>query len=189
MNINRFNRFIKNKNKYKNIFYFNNINNIYLNISSSSFYPFYFKYDIFKSFNLIKFNRSLFFSSNNNNNNNNLKSYDILIKQNRFEDASKKLKTYINKINAEYICSNEGLNDKIIERTLSIGDYENYMHRVSKAGKFGEPGVAVTLYDRDIDEKCLHMILNYFSMKEKVEDLKDAEQLKQVLEELRQAQD
>lgn len=35
------------------------------------------------------------------------------------------------------------------------GDPETYMHRIGRAGRFGQPGIALTLYDRDRDYKSL----------------------------------
>lgn len=33
-----------------------------------------------------------------------------------------------------------------------VGDAENYLHRIGRTGRFGTKGIALTLYDRDIDE-------------------------------------
>jgi len=34
-------------------------------------------------------------------------------------------------------------------------DYENYLHRIGRAGRFGVPGLALTIYDREEDEEML----------------------------------
>lgn len=41
------------------------------------------------------------------------------------------------------------------------------MHRIGRAGRFGQPGIALTLYDRDQDLKSLKDILDTFTMEVK----------------------
>lgn len=43
-------------------------------------------------------------------------------------------------------------------------DYENYLHRIGRAGRFGIPGIALTLFDREQDEVAFHDIIKYYSM-------------------------
>ena len=50
-------------------------------------------------------------------------------------------------------------------------EYETYMHRIGRAGRFGMPGIALTLFDREEDEKCFFEILDYYKMQEKVQKL------------------
>ena len=44
------------------------------------------------------------------------------------------------------------------------------MHRIGRAGRFGQPGIALTLYDRDQDLKSLSDILDTFTMEVKTID-------------------
>lgn len=37
----------------------------------------------------------------------------------------------------------------------TVGDPETYLHRIGRTGRFGKPGVAVTIYDRDVDKEYL----------------------------------
>ncbi len=64
------------------------------------------------------------------------------------------------------------------------GDSENYIHRIGRAGRFGIPGLALTIYDRDEDEACLNEIFDHYNMHEQVQKLKDHNQLKDLMEEL-----
>lgn len=43
-------------------------------------------------------------------------------------------------------------------------DYENYLHRIGRAGRFGRKGIAVTLYDDEVNERCFNEILEYYSI-------------------------
>lgn len=36
-----------------------------------------------------------------------------------------------------------------------VPDYENYLHRIGRAGRFGVPGLALTIFDRELDEEML----------------------------------
>jgi ATP-dependent RNA helicase DDX19/DBP5 len=38
-------------------------------------------------------------------------------------------------------------------------DYESYVHRVGRTGRFGRPGIALTLFDREEEEKNFFEIL------------------------------
>ena len=44
-------------------------------------------------------------------------------------------------------------------------DYENYLHRIGRAGRFGTNGVAISIYDRAEDEDALHKIVDKYGMK------------------------
>jgi ATP-dependent RNA helicase DDX19/DBP5 len=50
-------------------------------------------------------------------------------------------------------------------------DYENYLHRIGRAGRFGDTGIALTLIDREVDEKCFFKIINHYKMRDKVKEL------------------
>ena len=64
------------------------------------------------------------------------------------------------------------------------GDPETYLHRIGRTGRFGGKGIALTIYDRNEDEKYLDQILNYYNMKQDVKDLESPEQLRKLLEDL-----
>jgi len=44
------------------------------------------------------------------------------------------------------------------------GDAPTYLHRIGRTGRFGTKGVALTLYDRDLDKQHLDEILDYYHM-------------------------
>jgi superfamily II DNA/RNA helicase len=50
-------------------------------------------------------------------------------------------------------------------------DFENYMHRIGRAGRFGDTGLALTLFDKEEDEKCFWEIVEHFKMKDNVQKL------------------
>jgi superfamily II DNA/RNA helicase len=45
------------------------------------------------------------------------------------------------------------------------------MHRIGRAGRFGTPGLAVTIYDRELDEKAFWNIIKNYKMEAKVQKL------------------
>jgi len=49
-----------------------------------------------------------------------------------------------------------------------LPDYESYLHRVGRSGRFGNSGVALTLFDREEDEKNFFEIINHYKMEDKV---------------------
>lgn len=65
-----------------------------------------------------------------------------------------------------------------------VPEYELYLHRIGRAGRFGTPGVAVTLYDRDEDEQAFWKIIEKYSMKDKVIQLDNPEMLGKAIEDL-----
>lgn len=65
------------------------------------------------------------------------------------------------------------------------GDPENYLHRIGRTGRFGLKGLAITIYDRDVDETYLNQILDHYNMKDKCKPLSGPEQLADLLAEIR----
>jgi ATP-dependent RNA helicase DDX19/DBP5 len=64
------------------------------------------------------------------------------------------------------------------------GDPETYLHRIGRAGRFGVPGIAITLLDREQDKPHFDEIIEHFDMTKKVTVLRDAEHLKEVYQSL-----
>ena len=58
-------------------------------------------------------------------------------------------------INYDVPCLKEGSN--------SVADPETYLHRIGRTGRFGSLGVAVTLYDRDVDKANLDTIIKHYA--------------------------
>lgn len=57
------------------------------------------------------------------------------------------------------------------------GDPESYLHRIGRAGRFGTPGIALTLLDREEDKDYFDEIIEHFDMTKKVTELRDEEHL------------
>ena len=51
-------------------------------------------------------------------------------------------------------------------------DYENYLHRIGRTGRFGDTGIALTLFDREQDEQAFFDIIKHYKMEDKVLPLK-----------------
>jgi ATP-dependent RNA helicase DDX19/DBP5 len=49
-----------------------------------------------------------------------------------------------------------------------LPDYENYLHRVGRSGRFGTSGIALTLFDREEDEKNFFDIIYHYKLEKKV---------------------
>ena len=62
-------------------------------------------------------------------------------------------------------------------RTVLGGDPESYLHRIGRAGRFGTPGIALTLLDREEDKDYFDEIIEHFDMTKKVTELRDEEHL------------
>ena len=43
-------------------------------------------------------------------------------------------------------------------------DPETYLHRIGRAGRFGRPGVALTIWDRKIDSEIFELIVKHYDM-------------------------
>lgn len=50
-------------------------------------------------------------------------------------------------------------------------DYENYMHRIGRSGRFGNSGVALTLLEREEDEAAFFNIVDHYKLNDKVKPL------------------
>lgn len=44
----------------------------------------------------------------------------------------------------------------------TVPDPENYLHRIGRAGRFDTPGLALTIYDREDDERMLFEIFDHY---------------------------
>lgn len=45
---------------------------------------------------------------------------------------------------------------------LGYADYDTYLHRVGRTGRFGKPGLVINLVDNDISDKLFKEIAEYF---------------------------
>lgn len=43
-------------------------------------------------------------------------------------------------------------------------DAETYLHRIGRTGRFGVEGIALTIYDRDVDKAHLDSIIKHYGM-------------------------
>ena len=64
------------------------------------------------------------------------------------------------------------------------GDPETYLHRIGRTGRFGKTGIALTIYDRDVDKQHLDEIIKYYSMESMIKELQGPDHLKQLLREI-----
>jgi ATP-dependent RNA helicase UAP56/SUB2 len=60
------------------------------------------------------------------------------------------------------------------------GDPVSYLHRISRAGLFGTPGIALTLLEREEDKSYFDEIIEHLDMTKKVTELRDEEHLSEV---------
>lgn len=59
-----------------------------------------------------------------------------------------------------------------VPQKKGVPEHETYMHRIGRAGRFGMPGIAVTMFDREDDERAFWETIEFYKMKEKVKELK-----------------
>eukprot|EP00352_Strombidinopsis_acuminata_P005443 CAMPEP_0176358866 /NCGR_PEP_ID=MMETSP0126-20121128/15893_1 /TAXON_ID=141414 ORGANISM="Strombidinopsis acuminatum, Strain SPMC142" /NCGR_SAMPLE_ID=MMETSP0126 /ASSEMBLY_ACC=CAM_ASM_000229 /LENGTH=99 /DNA_ID=CAMNT_0017713285 /DNA_START=960 /DNA_END=1259 /DNA_ORIENTATION=+ len=45
-----------------------------------------------------------------------------------------------------------------------IADPENYLHRIGRTGRFGTKGIAISIYNRDVDKQYLDDIMTHYNM-------------------------
>ena len=55
-----------------------------------------------------------------------------------------------------------------VPQKKGVPEHETYMHRIGRAGRFGMPGMAVTLFDREDDERVFWETIDFYQMKERV---------------------
>ena len=72
---------------------------------------------------------------------------------------------------------------KKIQGTVQ-GDAETYLHRIGRTGRFGKPGLALTIWDRDQDKEHLDQIIKYYSMESMINELQGPDHLRDLLKEL-----
>lgn len=65
------------------------------------------------------------------------------------------------------------------------GDPENYLHRIGRTGRFGTKGLAITIYDREVDETYLNQILDEYKMRDKCKLLEGPEKVAELLSGIR----
>lgn len=69
------------------------------------------------------------------------------------------------------------------ENGKDVPDFENYLHRIGRSGRFGDTGLALTIFDREEDEKAFWEIIEHYKMQDKVQKLEEgAAQLSKLLE-------
>lgn len=66
----------------------------------------------------------------------------------------------------------------------SLACPETYMHRIGRTGRFGKPGIALTIYDREVDKTHLDEIVDHYKMKEQMLTLEGPSHLSELLMEL-----
>lgn len=65
-----------------------------------------------------------------------------------------------------------------------MGDAETYLHRIGRAGRFGAEGIALTIYDRDIDKEFLDQIISTYEMQSMINPLEGPDHLRQLLNDI-----
>ena len=72
-------------------------------------------------------------------------------------------------------------------RDARVGDHESYLHRIGRTGRFGTPGIALTIYDREEEKAFLDQIMEHYGMQNKLKTMTASDQLKVLLEEINEA--
>ncbi len=55
------------------------------------------------------------------------------------------------------------------EHGFIVPDFKNYMHRIGRAGRFGDTGLVLTILDNDKDERFFWQIIEKYQMKDNVQ--------------------
>ena len=71
---------------------------------------------------------------------------------------------------------------KIGYKGLYKPDYETYLHRIGRAGRFGMKALALSIYDNEEDEQFLHKIVENYGMQAKLNKLDGPDHLKKLIE-------
>ena len=58
------------------------------------------------------------------------------------------------------------------------------MHRIGRAGRFGTPGVAVTIFDKEKDEAAFWQIIEHYKMQDKVSKLDSVAKVGELMDEI-----
>jgi ATP-dependent RNA helicase DDX19/DBP5 len=66
----------------------------------------------------------------------------------------------------------------------AVADPETYLHRIGRTGRFGANGIAVTLWDRDIDKEHLDTISKYFGISDCIKKLSGPDELADLVKSL-----
>ncbi len=66
------------------------------------------------------------------------------------------------------------------------GDSDTYLHRITRIARPGVKGIAITLYDRDIQKTYFDEIMNYFGSQDKVKVFEGPGHLADVLKKMNQ---
>ena len=66
----------------------------------------------------------------------------------------------------------------------TCGDPETYLHRIGRTGRFGKTGIALTIWDREVDKTNLDEIIKYYAMEDMIKDLEGPDHLKKLLDDI-----
>ena len=61
-------------------------------------------------------------------------------------------------------------------------DYETYLHRIGRTGRFGRDGIALTILDREQDQERLDEIVKFYNMADRMNQLQGPDHLKDLLD-------
>lgn len=62
-------------------------------------------------------------------------------------------------------------------------DYENFLHRVGRTGRFGTDGLALTLMSQEVDSELVELIATHYEIT--ITELRNFEELNQIYIEMR----
>jgi len=74
-----------------------------------------------------------------------------------------------------------------VPQSKGKAEHETYLHRIGRAGRFGMPGIAITLFDRPEDEAMFWETIDHYKMRDQVKELTGgAEQVGKLLDALKE---
>jgi superfamily II DNA/RNA helicase len=74
-----------------------------------------------------------------------------------------------------------------VPQSKGVAEHETYLHRIGRAGRFGMPGIAITLFDRPDDEAVFWETIDHYKMRDRVTELTGgAEQVGKLLDGLKE---